>query len=419
VIGTVEADGIESVWRSRNFRLAWAGGLVNDTGDWMLNVAVPVYVFTATGSGTSTAVLFFCQLVVAALLGPSAGSLVDRLDLRRCVVATNLAQAVTLLPLFAVTSTTVWPAYLVVTAQAVLSQLNNPANVALLPRLVKANQLTSANAALSASSSVARLAGAPLGGVLVAAGGLTPVIVVDLASFLAVAAAVSGITADTGPAHDAAGTPAGVRAGLRTIRRHRPLPAVVVVHGLSQLAQGGFVVLFVVFVIERVGGSGTDVGVIRGAMAIGAVIGAALIGRLGTRLRPLRLLALGYLGMGATAFAFWNTPHVTTALWTYIALFSLSGIPGAALNVGLITTIQTTAPAVVLGRVTGVVLASEAIGASVGSILAGLLADHVRLSTLLNAQAATYIGCGLLIATTARRTRIKHDGRELSRHAAF
>ncbi len=112
-------------------------------------------------------------------------------------------------------------------------------------------------------------------------------------------------------------------------------------------------------------------------------------------------------------------PHVTTALWTYIALFSLSGIPGAALNVGLITTIQTTAPAVVLGRVTGVVLASEAIGASVGSILAGLLADHVRLSTLLNAQAATYIGCGLLIATTARRTRINHDGRELSRHAAF
>ncbi len=178
------------MWRSRDFRLAWAGGLINDTGDWVLMVALPVYVFTETGSGASTAVLFACQLIVAAILGPFGGSLVDRFDLRRCLVATNVAQAAMLLPLLAVTPARVWPAYIVVTGQAALSQLNNPANVALLPRLVRPGQLTAANAALSASSSVARLVGAPLGGVVVAVGGLAAVVVIDLVSFLAVAIAV-------------------------------------------------------------------------------------------------------------------------------------------------------------------------------------------------------------------------------------
>ena len=393
-----------SVWRSRDFRLAWAGGLINDTGDWVLMVALPVYVFTETGSGASTAVLFACQLIVAAILGPLGGSLVDRFDLRRCLVATNLAQAAMLLPLLAVTPTRVWPAYIVVTGQAALSQLNNPANVALLPRLVRPGQLTSANAALSASSSFARLVGAPLGGVVVAVGGLAAVVVIDIVSFLSVAIAVSFIISDTGPAAGSDDVRGGVRAGLHAMVQHPPLPALLAVHGLSQLAQGAFVVLFVVFVVDAVGGDGATVGVIRGTMAIGAIVGATVIGRLGSHLSPVRLLALGYLGMGVVALTFWNTPQITTSLWAYMLLFALSGIPGAALTVGLFTTVQTTAPAAILGRVVGVLLAGEAIGASIGSILAGLLVDRLSLTTLLNTQAAVYIGCGLLVAAITRNT---------------
>lgn len=87
------------------------------------------------------ALLFVCQLVIGALLGPVGGAIVDRVDLRRCLVATNLAQAVTILPLVAVTPGRIWPAYIVVAVQAALTQVNNPANVALLPRLVEGDEL--------------------------------------------------------------------------------------------------------------------------------------------------------------------------------------------------------------------------------------------------------------------------------------
>ena len=60
---------------------------------------------------------------------------------------------------------------------------------------------------------------------------------------------------------------------------------------VAQLAQGFFVVLFVVFVVDELDGGGTGVGVIRGTMAAGAIVGAAIVARFGARADPLRLLA--------------------------------------------------------------------------------------------------------------------------------
>jgi len=47
-------------------------------GDWLLLVALPVYVFIESGSGSATAILFVVELVAALVLGPVGGSLVDR-----------------------------------------------------------------------------------------------------------------------------------------------------------------------------------------------------------------------------------------------------------------------------------------------------------------------------------------------------
>jgi predicted MFS family arabinose efflux permease len=385
-----------SVWRRRDFRLAWAAGLVNDVGDWVLLVALPVYVFTETGSGTATAALFVCELAIATLLGPFGGSLVDRWDLRRCLIATNLAQAAMLLPLLAVQPDRIWPAYVAVIGQSVLSQFNNPANVALIPRVVDREQLTAANAALAAAQSVARLVGAPLGGLLVAVSGLGVVIAVDFVSFVAVAIAVAFIRSDTRPlaSHDAGVDPHPVRTGLREIAARRVLRGVLSIVGFSQIAQGAFIVLFVVFVIDRLGRDGTEVGIIRGMMAVGAVAGAALISRLAHRTDPLHLLAAGFLGMGVVSIVFWNAPYVTDALWVYVLLFSLSGLPGSAVSVGVVTTIQTESPSGTLGRVAGVMRSLESIGAALGSIVAGVLVDTVSLTWLLDAQAMVYVVCG-------------------------
>lgn len=389
-------------WRSRDFRLAWGAGFVNNTGDWILLVALPVHVFVETGSGAATATLFVAQLLAATILGPIGGTLIDRWDLRRSLVGTNLAQAITILPLLAVTADRIWPAYLVMAAQSALNQLNNPANVALLPRVVGPDGLATANAALSAAESAARLIGSPLGGVLVAWGGLGPVVVVDAVSFVLAAAAAALLTTDTSPLASAEEGGGTVRQGLRTVRTHRPLAPLLSIHAFAQLAQGAFVVLFVVFVVDTLGDDGRGLGLIRGVMAVGALVGSAAIARLATGLDPTRLFAVGLLGMGVVSLAFWNAPALTTALWVYVLLFSVSGLPGAALTVGLFTTLQTASPPQALGRVAGILSAGDALGVTVGSIVAGLLVDRLDLGALLNAQAAIYLGAGLLALVLLR-----------------
>ena len=398
-----------ALWRGHDFRIAWSAGFVNDTGDWVLTVALPVFVFVETGSGASTAILFVCQLLAGALLGPIGGSLVDRWNLRRCLIATNVAQAVVVLPLLAVDGQRIWPAYLVMAAQSALTQLNNPANVALLPRVVAGDQLTSANSALAASASLARLIGAPLGGVLVASGGLGPVVLLDAVSFLAVAGALVFLRSDTDPARNGdEHHPPGVRAGLRAARAHPPLTRLISLHGAAQLAQGAFVVLFVVFVVDALGDDGSRLGVIRGTMAVGALIGSAAIGRLANRVNPTVLFAGGLLGMGAVSMAFWNAPSFSTALWVYVTLFACSGIAGAALTVGLFTTIQTRSPRETIGRIVGLMGSLEAIGITTGALVAGTLVDHVPLRLLLDIQALIYVATGtlaFLLVVPRRRPR--------------
>lgn len=130
-----------------------------------------------------------------------------------------------------------------------------------------------------------------------------------------------------------------------TVRSHRPLARLLSIQSFAQLAQGAFVVLFVVFVVDTLGDDGSGLGLIRGMMAIGALLGSAVIARLATKLDSTKLFAAGLLGMGAVSLVFWNAPALTTTLWVYVLLFSVSGVPGAALTVGLFTILQTASPA--------------------------------------------------------------------------
>jgi predicted MFS family arabinose efflux permease len=279
--------------------------------------------------------------------------------------------------------------------QAALRQLNDPANVAVVPRVVPAAELTRANAALAASSSLARLIGSPLGGVLVAWRGLGPIVVLDTISFAVAAAAIAFVTTNTDAHPTPDGGDRGVRDGIRVVRGSPILGRMLVLHSFSQLAQGCFLVLFVVFVVERIGDDGSGLGLIRGTMAVGGLIGSAIIGRIASRVQSTTLFAAGLVGMGAVAFVFWNAPALTTALWAYVVLFSLSGIPGSALAVGFLTTVQTHTPGHALGRIAGLMGAAEAVAIAFASMVTGTLVDHVPLAPLLDTQASIYVVAGL------------------------
>ena len=394
----MEERAIPTIWRNSNFWRVLVGSTVNDTGDWMLALALPIYVFTVTGSGRDTAAVFLIQLVIDVALGPYGGALADRWDLGRAIVATNILQALTLLPLLAASRDRVWIVFLVAAAQAILQQVNNPASFALVPRVVTDEQLVSANAAFATGGSISRLVGAPLGGIAVGLGGLDTIVVVDAITFMAVAVAVAGVTTSTPTTVDDGGDDqtGGVRAGWLAIRDRPTLVGWLVVQSLAQLAFAMFPVLFIKFVVDKLDGGGATIGIIRGSAAFGALAASLVIQRYGKQFDPRRLMMWGYLTFAVVAALFINAPPVTDALAVYFVLFALSGLPNASSQIGSSATAQRFCPPELRGRLWGVAGATGAVAAAIGTIGVALLVDKIDIVALFNAQAFVYLSCGIL-----------------------
>jgi Na+/melibiose symporter-like transporter len=404
--------------RRRDFGLLWAGGLISETGDWFLLVGLPVWVLQVTGSSLVTATVFLVGLLPGLVVGPLAGVLVDRWDRRRTLVAVSLAQAGFLLPLLAVDGRErLWIVYLVTAVEAALSQLNDPARNALVPALVGRDDLVRANALIGLNGNLARLAGSPIGGLLVEVAGLGGLVIGDAASFL-LGAALIALARPRGAAPAAGPRPArpgpstapgrGVAGewvdGLRVTFGDRRLRWGLVVSGLAAVAQGIFTVLFVVFVARVLGGDGADVGLFRGVQAIGGLLGGVLVVGLAGRLEPGRLLGTSLLVFAAIDLAIWNGPALTTAGWLYLGLFVAAGVPGVAMLSGLTALVQEQAAEAYLGRVFATYLGSFNGLMALGMLLAGLGGDAVGVVAVLNGQAGLYLLAGLVaVATLGRR----------------
>jgi MFS family permease len=436
--------------RRRNLGLLWAGGLISETGDWLLLVGLPVWVLELTGSSLVTASVFLVGLLPSLLAGPLAGVLVDRWDRRRTLVAVSLAQAVFLLPLLAVHGRQqLWIVYLVIAVESVLAQLNDPARNALLPALVEDRELVGANALIGLNGNLARLVGSPLGGVLVELAGLPGLVLGDAVSFLAGAALVALVRTPAAgapgrPAAEGAPVPAGAgavaggsaaaagagavaggsasaagagpataagllrewRDGLAVTLRSRRLRWGLLVSALAAVAQGLFTVLFVLFVTRILRGDGADVGLLRGVQAIGGIAGGLLVVGLSSRLAPGRLVGASLLVFGGVSLAMWNGPQLTTATPLYVGLFVAAGVPAVAMLTGLTALVQTETPDAYLGRVFATYFGTYNGLQALGMLLAGLLGDALGVVAVLNGQAALYLFAGAVaLLALGRRPR--------------
>ena len=382
-----------------SFRRLWAAGLISDTGDWLLFIALPLVVFQLTGSALGASIAFLLELIPAVVLAPLAARLIGRFDRRWIMVAVNIGQALALVPLLWVDEVGDLPlAYAVIFVHASLSTLFEPAKNTLLPELVDTSRLVSANALIGLNQNLGRLIGGPLGGVLLAVGDLGLIVVVDaltyvvsavlIATLPAVAARPGGQSPDGGPA----GAPTGLLAAFR-IRRLRGAFAVIFV---SSIAQGMFLVLFVLFALGALGGSDADVGLLRGIQAIGAIVAGVVLGFLVRGSSPRALTALSLFAFGALSLVTWNLPALTTEIWPYVVLFAAVGAPGVIMIAGLMSVLQEQSQPQQRGAVFAAVGLVSALGQAAGILLGALSDGPVGLLPLLELQGCLYLASGVI-----------------------
>lgn len=382
--------------------LAGAGFLA-EAGDWMLLIALPLYVLELTGSPLVTATVFFLGLAPTVVAGPLAGVLIDRSEPWRLMAIVAGLQALFLVPLLAVDDTSdLWILYSVVIIESVLGTIIEPCRATTAAGLVPAAHLTEINQLMGVLSSLSRLIGSPLGGLTLAVGGFDAIIYANAGTFLAAtvifATGARGQQTLTGTQSTGPSTSpwSELVEGLRITVRTPALRQIMGVVSFVALAQGGFVLLFVLFVTRELQGNEADVGVLRGVQAIGALTGGALLGLVINRISPRQLISGSLVLFSALSLTIWNLPVLTTSFPIYIGLFILIGVPGVSLMTGLLTVLQSNCEPRARGRVLSTYFALFGAMQAIGTLLAGFLGTGTGLTIGLQVQGLLYLIAALM-----------------------
>jgi MFS family permease len=264
--------------RVRNYRLFFAGHAVSVCGTWMQRVAQDWLVFALTGSGVALGVSAALQFGPVLVLGIWGGSIVDRFDRRRLILATQVIQSVLALVLGAVTVAGVvqlWMVYLLALLLGVVTVVDNPARQALISDLVGPDDYVNAQSLNSTVHNAGRLIGPAFAGVLIASAGVGTAFLVNAASFAAVL--VGLLRMDRAAIHPAPvpdGASPRAREGLRYLWHHRELRACLLIVGVVGLFGQNFRVVLPLLASDTFGAGAEAYGYLTAALGLGAVLGA-------------------------------------------------------------------------------------------------------------------------------------------------
>ena len=154
---------------SRDFRLLFWAGTVFYLGGMVSYVALPFQLYTLTRSNFAVGALGIVELLPLVVFGLYGGALADHVDRRLMLVVTGAAQVLLTAVLMAnafLPSPRIWVIYVLGALLAAAGSLQRPSREALLPRVVRHDQITAASAVSSLGREVSMLAGPALGGVL-------------------------------------------------------------------------------------------------------------------------------------------------------------------------------------------------------------------------------------------------------------
>jgi Na+/melibiose symporter-like transporter len=400
--------------RNRSYRLLLGASLISLSGDWIFSIGMAFYVYAMTGSALASGAIVFAALLPQFLLGSVAGVFVDRWDRRLTMVATNVALALSLVPvLFVHGAGQLWIVYLTVVAQNSIAQLFTSAEAAFVPAVVPRDQLIVANALNGQNSHIARLAGSALGGLLAAVGGLVTVTVANMASYALAAGLIAMIPARTGARPDTVAEPGatgGARRpwrewvdGIRLCGRDPDLSALLVYRMTTRLGEGVLSALFAPFLIGVVQASAAEYGAVNGIQAVGGITGGAVIAILAARARPVELLGFGTLLAGVILLLFSTYPLALSGVWPAFLLIAVIGLPMAAVNAGFYTLVQLRSREDARGRVFGATSAAAAAAMLVGSVVGSTLGTGIGVIPVLSVDGVICVIAGPLVLARLRQ----------------
>jgi MFS family permease len=386
-----------AVWGNRDLRELVLGALGWGLAEMATWVAVLVVAYDA-GGPAATGIAIAVQLLPAGVAAPIGGVLGDRW--RRSSVLTAsyaVGAALAVGAAFAVAESESLVLLLALAAGlSVVFAILRPTQMSLVPQLAATpTEASAANAALGLASAVAYAVGPLLAAVLL---GVGPSLVFGVSAIVMGlgAVAVRSLGRHANPTLLAESAALQSLRDLLATRGARPILALTAVFNLTV---GALDVLIVALAVDALGIGDQGVGVLAGAIGVGAMAGSSIVLGLSGRRRLTPVLVGAGLAWGVSIALLGVVPGVVVG----VVVLVVNGTAGMGIEVTGQTLLQRVAPPHVMSGAFGFSEGLRLGTMAVGSLLAGAAVSWMGL-----AGAAAVFGLLVPIAVLAFRPTGSH-----------
>jgi len=387
----------------RDFSLLWSGLLVGNIGTWMQFTALGYYVAkmapnAAVGS-FYIGLLGASRMVPVLIASPFAGVVADRYPRRMILLSTNLMTALlaVLLAAALMTGTASLAVVLILSGlQAATQSFDAPARQSWVPVLVPRELVGNAIGLNSFAFNAPSVAGPPLAGLLIAASGIAPCMILNAVVKFAVVAAIVLMKPSPPSSLRRNSFSAAIREGISFIYGHSVLRWIYLMLIVTALSVRSYNFLLPAYAVHVVHTDARGLGWLMAATGAGAMIGALSIAALNVRRRALIWFVSGTTAsLGVMALGLTDQFAIAAIVLTCIGLGTQSFIGSSNVLV------QTLAPDEMRGRVVSVysmILLGLVPG---GALVIGTIARFVDLRLV-------FVGAGALATLVGIWTYAAH-----------
>jgi MFS family permease len=382
---------------NHDYRRWWFGYSVSFTGTQLTQFAIPLQVYFLTKSSFDVGLVGLVVLVPLVTMGLLGGAIADAVDRRRLTLVTGtalMAVSVVLTVQAALGLRQLWLLYLLAGVQGAFAAIDSSARGAILPRLVRREMLPAANALGQLGFNTGLSIGPLLGGVLVGTLGFAWAYGLDTLSFLAVLYAVWRLPS---MAPEGGGSRAGVASVLEGLRYLGPRKNLLMTFlvDINAMVFGMPRALFPAIAANWFHGGAETVGLLAGAVPVGALIGAAASGWTGQVRRQGLAVLVSVVVWGGSIGLF----GFTRTLWLALVLLAIAGAADMVSAIFRNTILQVSTPDALRGRLQGVFIVVVTGGPRLGDVEAGSVAAAFGTqASVLTGGVACVAGVALLAA---------------------
>ena len=358
----------------------WTGQLFSFLFSMAANYALIWYLTETTGSATILALSTIMHFIPMALLGPFAGTIVDRYNRRSIMIVTDICvAAVTILMAFLIILgfTSVPLVLFILLLRSTGTAFHMPAMLAAMPLLVPDRHLVRIASLDQGIMGASNIAGPALGIVLYTALGLQLALFGGALGALIAAAILLSVRIPevhldkgerTGVFHELAD-------GFRAVRNCRGMTPLFVVIMFGCMAFMPIASLFPLMTFNHFGGDGYAASLVEAVFGIGFLLGSVVLGVWGGGRRLVLVVVISTIGQ---ALAFGGCGLLSPDAFTlFVVLSGLGGIADAFFSGPLNALIQRRIAPEKLGRVMALLSSVMSFSAPVGLAIAGPIAERI------------------------------------------